>query len=105
MRLITAVCLSTCVRVQAPVKRMQTIQEQLRGDAAGEEAVAQQEALLEELVEIVENIDFARGQPLVLAVAAYIITVPLSTLRCLKPFERYCGQLKQAQGVLLTPRG
>ena len=49
--------------MQAPVKRMQAIQEQLRGDAAGEEAVAQQEALLEELVEIVENIDFARGAP------------------------------------------
>ena len=44
---------------------MKVIQEQLRGDAAGEQAVAQQEALLEELVEIVENIDFARGKPLV----------------------------------------
>lgn len=67
---VTAVCVSTRGRVQAPVKRMQSIQEQLRGEAAGEEALAQQEALLEELMEIVENIDFARGQPLVLAVAA-----------------------------------
>ena len=80
------------MRVQAPVKRMQTIQEQLRGDAAGEEAVAQQEALLEELAEIVENIDFARGQPSVLAVAAYMIMIPFSMQRCLQPLERYCGQ-------------
>ena len=67
-------CVSSRVPVQAPVKRMQAIQEQLRGDAAGEEAVAQREALLEELVEIVENIDFARGQPLVLAVAGHCIS-------------------------------
>ncbi|KAK9824816.1 hypothetical protein WJX81_001111 [Elliptochloris bilobata] len=45
---------------QEPVKRMQAIQEQLRGDATEEGAVVKQEALLEELVEIVENIDFAR---------------------------------------------
>lgn len=43
---------------------MQLIQEELRQDPAEEEAVAKQEALLEELIELVENIDFARGTPL-----------------------------------------
>lgn len=61
---------------------MQTIQEQLRGKAAGEEAVAQQEALLEELVEIVENIDFARGSPLFIS-ARPDSMVLLSTLQLL----------------------
>ena len=43
---------------------MQHIQEELRQDPAEDEAVAKQEALLEELIELVENIDFARGTPL-----------------------------------------
>ena len=94
-RQVPAVCVSTRVFVQAPVKRMQTIQEQLHGEAAGEEAVAQQEALLEELVEIVENIDFARGQPLVFAVAGYRIRNVQSMQRCLKRLERYCRQSRR----------
>jgi hsp70-interacting protein len=45
---------------QEPVKRMQEIEKQLHEQAPGEEAVARQESLLEELAELTENIDFAR---------------------------------------------
>lgn len=61
---VQAFTLTSVPRQQEPVKRMQHIQEELRQHPAEEEAVAKQEALLEELIELVENIDFARGAPL-----------------------------------------
>ena len=68
---------------------MQTIQEQLQVDAAGEEATAQQESLLEELVEVVENIDFARGTPLSLLPLPDRYVVLSSTLQLLGHWACY----------------
>jgi hypothetical protein len=66
---------------QEPVKRMQEIEKQLHEQAPGEEAVARQERLLEELGEICESLDFSRG-------AAPLVTMQDIRSRSLRPVRQ-----------------